>query len=92
VTSPATTLAAIGLKAIDYSTATSTRVTALTSFREACRTWHEHHGDTFLEKSSAEWSEMLNACDAEFKALKAAKAAERNAGERLLRACWKVSL
>lgn len=86
-----TALAAIGLKAIEFSAATSARFAALAKFREACREWHQENGDTYIEKSSPEWAEMLKACDAEYSALMAAKAGERNARERLLRACRRAA-
>lgn len=84
-----TALAEIGLKAIDYQNAVRERKLAAEKLGDACHQWKQTHGVGFVARHSDDWVRMMDALP-EMAAIQKAKAAERNARERLFRACRKV--
>ena len=82
-----TELAGIGLKAIDYKRAVDARKIAAADFGEACTEWKHANGVDYIERGSQQWNQMLAGVRDALTAIKKANAAERNARERLIRAC-----
>lgn len=82
----------IGLKAIEYQVAVEARKQAATKFGEACSKWKAKHGYEFIKKHTAEWELMLDSLPNEVWALiSSTKRNERNARDRLFRACRKAA-
>lgn len=81
-----TELAGIGLKAIEYKAAVDTRMSAAKEFGAACDKWKRRNRVGFIDRNSALWFQMMDALDDDLDVVKKAKAAERNARERLFRA------
>ncbi|MGR4895827.1 hypothetical protein ACIPR8_11155 [Stenotrophomonas sp. LARHCG68] len=86
------TLGAIGLKAIEYQSAVEAKKKAAVEFGKACAKWKREHNLEFITKNSTDWQWMMHNIPAEVWALmSAAKRNERNARERLFRACKKAA-
>lgn len=90
-----TDLAAIGLKAIDLFVATNERKETDHAFDQACKAWKLKngisHGEEFIAKGSKEWKAMMRSANKPYQARALAKRKERNAKERLFRACRKAN-
>lgn len=84
-----TTLAEIGLKAVEYKNAVLARKLAVEKLGAACHRWKQAHGVNYVERHSDVWHTMMDSLD-EMTSVHKAKAAERNARERLFRACRRV--
>ncbi|OBU53823.1 hypothetical protein [Stenotrophomonas maltophilia] len=86
------TLGAIGLKAIEYQQAVAARKEAGEKFGAACAKWKsENHAD-FIAKGTAAWDEMMQGLpDEVWSLIDRAKRNERNARDRLFRACKKAA-
>lgn len=82
-------LAAIGLKAIEYMQTVQIRKGANFTFGRACARWKRRNGIEFVEKGSDEWTRMMDGVSGPYSKRERAKADERNARERLFRACLK---
>ena len=85
-----TTLAEVGLKATEYKKAVDARKLAVAAFVDACFRWKNDRGIGFIERNSDQWEQMLCGVADEHDAVSRAKANERNARERLFRACRRV--
>jgi len=84
-------LAALGLKAIEYRIAVDARKEAAAEFGEACAKWKRKHRLGFIHKNSPEWDQMMKGLPEKVHTLIwRAKADEKNARQRLFRACRKV--
>jgi len=90
-----TDLAAIGLKAIDLFVATNERRETDHAFDEACKAWKFKngisHGEEFIAKGSKEWKAMMRSANKPYQGRALAKRKERNAKDRLFRACRKAN-
>ncbi|THJ30970.1 hypothetical protein E8K88_16535 [Lampropedia aestuarii] len=87
-----TNLSIAGLKAVEYKQFHDARKAANAAYQEACSTWR--HRNSFyedIERDSKEWKALMKFTATEYQALVKAKAAERNARERMFRACRKAA-
>lgn len=81
-------LAEVGLKAVQYKAATEKRKEAAAAYGRACREWKLANGiHDIIMKGSDEWARMEAGVSAQYQVIRKAKADERNARERLFRAC-----
>ncbi len=85
-----TILAEVGLKAVEYKNAVLARKLAVEELGSACHRWKQANGVNYVERHSDDWHKMMDSLD-EMALVQKAKAAERNARERLFRACRKVA-
>lgn len=87
-----TNLAIAGLKAVEYKQSHDARKAANHAYQEACSEWRQRHRFfEDIERDSDEWNALMDFTATEYQALVKAKAAERNARERLFRACRKAA-
>lgn len=86
-----TELAALGLKAIEFKQAMDARKLAVGDLRDEFSRWKDEHGIGRVERHSDEWQAMLDAAHDQLEVARRAKAVERNAMNRLLRACQRVA-
>lgn len=82
-----TQLAAIGLKAIEHDQAVVAHKNAQSVLTTAYQEWKDEHGIGRIERGTPEWEDMLKATRAEYLAVAEAERIEKNAGDRLRRAC-----
>ncbi|ROR21724.1 hypothetical protein EC845_2547 [Comamonas sp. BIGb0124] len=80
-------LSEIGLKAIEYQQASGGRKAAEDALAFAYSDWKEAHGIERVERGDGAWEMMMDETQSSYQALLAARRMERNARERLFRAC-----
>lgn len=86
-----TDLAAIGLKAVEYKQTQDARKAAQADLNAAYKDWKESHCLERVDPGDGAWEMMLDDTKAPYQALIAAQRIERNAKDRLFRACRRAA-
>lgn len=85
-------LSEIGLKAVEYERAMRARKSAQQALAFAYSDWKEAHGIERVDRGDGAWEMMMDDTKPSYQALLAARRAERNARERLFRACRRAAV